>query len=888
MAALRRAFPLALILAACNDGGPGTAVDLDLGSRHGAAPGIQPSSPSARALPLGALRPGQTRLVDLSPRYVFEYVGDETLRYVIDVSHPDVAAGLVRVEEETTGSVPMAAAGLTYRDAGGQVQTARWFATNVPTTVHAAAQGDTLTLTFEDDIDGGKTREVTIRLAGKALEVRLRDAREETAGASAFAGLTVGPMRSTPEPRDLRLPYMLATPVTRFTSPGGERVFASVQPDWTRSNGGRAIVAGYDDVTVTADGIDSGAEVRYPLNSAGVMNAPVDETVFVVVTRQLEDTFPETEAERSPYHDVLAGKTTALLSRNEVPWSAKAEHVEQLRSFGMDQLAIYDFYWWSESTQGTTPGGAQVQSHVWVPALDEPGCLAFSQRVREAGFLLGFYTLQGIQPSQPFHEPSDAVRSWQQVDLLRISPSRAFSHSLREDSEIKARYGSSFGFYDIWGHEHPTVVVDFDALNPDKAKTMGEAVAEKRRLFRQMQEIHEGPVLSEGGGAHNSFLGQSELLVAGFCDSVQSSFSTGAGADLQLLDPDDPFTPENWWVVPDYSLRVLKRLQVNHGMGFYDRFIHTAMTPLADSVLDRYRLYEITYGHSSFFQTTGPIDGTSPGQPNNRLWHADMVKEYYAMQGLQREYLTAAPLEIGYESGGQFVSASDLVKASDHPLGPLEDLRDPRIRVVYDNGLVVWLNHGPTPWPGVVVDDMVLTLPEDGYAAHNPASGLTAFSAIVTAPAALATPGRIDYAHTPGRHDMFDGRGALATFRGLEADPSARALAVRNHVRGLTLVEAPDRSIQVTQGPAPALVGLGVVGQTELAAGERARLRAIGVREGGVEEEVSHVLGRWGSDDPAVAVVNGAGVVTARAPGEARVTFRVDGGPSATHRVRVR
>lgn len=875
-------------LVGCNDGGSGGTGSTNpvvMAQRNHPAPpaAFAPAPLNARIIPLGATRAGATRLIDLAPRYVFEYDGDERIRYAIDTGHPDVAAGLLRIEEETTGSLPLFDAGLLYRDAQGVTQSPRWFRTNSGSTLATEVDGETLRLNYTGTLDGGTSHVYEIKLAGKSLEVRAYDAQQEVSGTAAFAGLAFGAHGSLGAPQDLRVPFMISTPVTKFQDPSGEGAFLAVQPDAARSNSGRLRLKEYDGVTVTSDSIDSAPEILYPLHSRGDMNAPVDETFFLTVSRKIEDTFTETEATPSPYRDLLAGRTTALFSRIQANWADKKAHVEQLKSFGMDQMAVYDFFWWSESTQSFGPGStAQPQTHIWAPAVDEPGCITFSETAKQIGFMHALYTLQGMNEDQPFHVSSDSVRNWQQADLLRISPTRAMSHSLREDTKIRERYGTTFAFYDVWGHEHPYVATDFDADVPDKAKTVGETLAQKRAFYRQMQEIHAGPVLSEGSGAENRVKRQFELLSAGFCDSVQASITTGAEADLEDIPADDPLLPENWWVMPDYSLRVLNRTQVNHGMGFYDRFLRVLQTPLSSGRLDRYRLYEITYGHSSFFQTTGPINGVEPGQLNNRLYFGSMIKEYYMMQALQREYLTAPIDAIEYLDGGTYRTASDILRNSTNPGGALEDLRDPRIRLTYGNGLRIWLNHGEAPWEGINAAGRTFTIPGDGFVASHPATGLLAFSAIPTAPQALSTPTRIDYALAPGWYEMFDGRGSVEGYGDISTPQGINGLAVKNLASGVELHEEADRSIVTSDSPAPALESIAILGQRMMAPGQRTLLRPIGIYGGGVEQEFSHVLGTWESSAPSVIAVNSGGVITASAPGQATIRFRTGDGVSGS------
>ena len=862
----------ALLLGSC---GCGSNTGSESGATAGRRGGSAPTAFDARLLPCAAQAVGATRLINQDPVFKFEFVGDETLTYVIDTGHPDVLGGLLRVVEESTGVTAVSEAGMTYRDSTGELRQPDWLRQQASPHLTVSTSGDTLRLLYDDAIDGGHRRIVELRMMGKALQVHAFDPDGETNGMAGYAGFAFGLTESAGAPFDLRIPGMISTPVTLFKSSQGETAYVTVQFDWSLSNSGTHTVPTYSDVRSGPDWIDNSVDVHYPTNTDGRINAPVDETAWIVVTRNFEDTFPETEAEPSPYRDLLIDRTVTLFSRKHVTWQNKLELLRLFRDWGMDGMAFYDFYWWSASTFG--PGPGQPQSHTWFPALDEANFLTLTAFATEAGFLQGYYTLYGINATQPFHDPTDAVvTDGNGSQARRIAPRRAISHSQRDESAMRAAYDTSMSYPDVFGHQHPFVVVDYDAAVPDKGKTTAEVLVDKRRLLRQMQVLHDGPCLSEGSGALHRFNRQYELLSAGFVDSSQATINTGAQVDNQDLAIGDPLTPVEWWVIPDYSLRVLNRTSVPHGNGFYDRFFVTSPTPIAENLLDRYRLYEITYGHTSFFQTTAAVNGAQPGELNNRLWYADMVKEYYMLQALQAEYFDSPVASVLYEYNSNMVDAGTVLASSTHPGGPLEEFRHPRIRIEYEGGLVIHLNHGPADWTGIAAGGSLYTLPEDGWVAHNSSTGLLAFSAIPTDPAVSPQGSRIDYALAPNRYEMLDGRGVVPTFGGFDDPAQGLTLQVRNLVRNILVVEQPDRTLQATAGPAPALVSLRLEGPTLMRGGHEGLLKAVATYDNGSSQRISHLLGSWVSSDLSVATVSRSGVINALAAGTTRISFEAD------------
>ncbi len=841
-----------------------------------------PTPLNARFLPKGAQAEGTMVLVDLDPIYEFRYEGDETLVYRIDTSDANLQKGLLRVEETTLGVWPITQAGFSFRTSGGNIISPVQLAEGATVEFSKHVLGDSLVLQYRETYFGNHAKTYEIRGVGKALELHVFDANESTHALGNYAGFEFGPVEGADTPYDLRIPFMISTPVTRFSANDGNGAFVATQTDWSRSNSTVPAWPFLESVKTTASTIDRGAALEYAVNTAGSLNAPLDETIWILATRDLEATFPETEAIPSPYRKSLVGRTVGLFSRR-TPWDEQKQLVDLLDTWGMEHMAMYDFYWWSATLW---PFAGQEQTHQWTPAHNEFDFIPYSTHYRDLGYLFGCYTLYGSNPSQPMFTETDGIIDWSRTRLVRISPDRVITHSLREDTVMRTRYQTSMSFTDVWGMEHPAVVADHEVGQLDKAKTCSEALAAKRKVYRQMQEIHQGPCLSEGSGANNGVHRQFELLSAGFVDSTQSSINTGAGVDLQELTSNHPLTPENWWVMPDYALRVINRLQVNHGNGFYDRFFFNSQTPFPEGDLDHYRITEITYGHSSFFQTTGPINGTEVGEPNNRIFFADHIKEYYLMQALQREYLSSKVGEISYWKDGVFLDAEAILRTSNHPEGPMEEFRNPQIRIRYANGLELHLNHASTNW-AISSHGRDYILPENGWVGSNSNTGLLAFSAIPDHPKA-STPGiRIDYCKAPNWYELLDGRGAINEFDGTWNPNPEKLLYVRNHVRELTIEEGVRRRILVDQGIRPNITSLQLDGPNSYGVGDRAKLSPTATYSNGSSCEYSYLLGQWLSSQPLVAKVNSAGVVTGLSAGFSTITFKSQDGQSGQIEIRV-
>ncbi len=846
--------------------------------------GGAPRNPTdAGLIPVGSLAEGTTSAATTDGVvFHFTFEGDETLIYSIDTSDPDVQNGLLGVVEETTGAQPLAQAGMRYRSADGLVHPAPWLAGQAQVSLLSATlSSDLLSLEFSNLLPNGSERFHTfeVELIGKSLRIRVFDPSVGLDGTDNFAGFDLGPVEGVLDPVDLKLPYMISTPLAKFTSTvDGSEAFVTTQVDWSRSNAPEYNQPWtHSSVNVTENSISNSFSMRYGQSIQGGLMAPVDETVWVLVTRELSDAFPETEANPSPYRGTLEGRPVVLLSSSYTTWPEYLEQIELFDLWGMDNLAIYYFYWWSAAQPPPGSDPPQVPSHLWVPARDEALFLDLVARTSELGFLHGYYTLFAMNDEQEYHDPADAcVGSDGRANGM--APGKSLSHSLREDGEMRSRYDTSLSFSDVLGYRHPRKKIDYDASDTTRSKTISGVLADKRALFQQMQDLHEGPALSEGSIAN---IGSNfELLYAGFVDSTEAAVNAAGGAVAANLPVDDPYAPENWWVVPDYALQVTNRTQAPHSNGFYNRFFAgqpVGPFPLAEEKMDRYRIYSITYGKTGYFHSNGPINGQG-----NLMAYADMIKEYYLMAGLQQDYLGSTIDSVLYWDGGELRDLQTVLRDSTLD-NPLDALRDARIQESWQSGLVVYLNHGPEVWESIEAGGTSFTIPEDGWVAHNPNTGLFAFSAI---PAALATEEqRIDYALVPDRYEMLDGRGDPVSFGNLES--VAGWLVVDNQFRGTSVVEGSDGEVVAQQTSNPEIVALELQGPDGIQAGHLALLRPWATADTGAIQEFSYLLGTWQSSDPSVATVNRTGVVEALTAGSTEVTFTWQALVSPPHTVTV-
>ncbi|MEM7308446.1 MAG: hypothetical protein AAF682_17325 [Planctomycetota bacterium] len=817
---------------------------------------------SDRILYTGAFAPGATSVTVDGTVYSLKFVGDETIEYQIDIGHPDVATGLLRVYEKTSDSYPLTTGGPGFRSVDASTKGAQLLANFCTMTGHGVG-GNTVWVEYRDDFEGVHHRRHTFELVGKSLRIRLQSLDDNLDYVSNYNGFKAGPTGGTEDPRIVQMQGGLSTPLVLFQR-GDEHFFYGNQLDLFWSNASdwslhsaSTVVPGFSSIAFSYS-----TQNRYHHLTDGKLAGTLDDTLNIIVTSKVADALVTTTTPPSPYRSPLASKTVVLFSGPTATWPAYYNQMELFESWGMDNLAAYFFSWWSESDNGDSS---------YYPAKDPEYYADLHAFARSNGMLLGEYTMfwKNYYDSpgfSPYDMPLDGLGVPKGTTIAETARLR---HANRESRLLKEHYGSRLAFQDVLTYASPSKIAGEDSLdqNADSpwAKTMRRACIDRKRWLGSMQDVFQGPLLGEASIATQS--SNMEWLWMGYCDGVQRVINTDAGKQAVELPDGHPLAPTLWPVIPEYELRVFARTQANHGNGFYERFFSWAdgdvfdfdpgilTFPLPEAALDRYRAYELTYGHTSYFHSNGPIDG-----PGNYLRYADMIKEYYLVNALQRRYLSSPVREIRYLH-------DDLPKTFEEVLFETEttdSFVDPRIRIEFDNDLFLYVNHSAEDWL-VVVSGTPIKIPEDGFLAFQLGSPFMAFSAI---PAGAE--GRFDYCFAPGEYEMFDGRGVVAGFGGVQTVD--KRLAVHNFAKEILLSEDADGSVTTVAGAAPTLVGVYLaLGDDTLARGERTAVQATGVYSNGAIADLTPHLA-WSSSSPDTARVNGGGAVEALCPGQAQIS----------------
>ena len=120
-----------------------------------------------------------------------------------------------------------------------------------------------------------------------------------------------------------------------------------------------------------------------------------------------------------------------------------------------------------------------------------------------------------------------------------------------------------------------------DARAPG-AGTLAALLAGDTALWSYERKTHQGPVFGEGAN---------HWYYSGMLDGVEAQFGAG-------VFPAQPGTRAPLFV--DFDLKRIHPLQVNHGMGYYERWVSPGETISNTLTMDAYRMQEIAFGHAPF------------------------------------------------------------------------------------------------------------------------------------------------------------------------------------------------------------------------------------------------------------------------------------------------
>jgi hypothetical protein len=380
------------------------------------------------------------------------------------------------------------------------------------------------------------------------------------------------------------------------------------------------------------------------------------------VSGKIQDTFVTSTAAPSPYRSLLENRCVLMLGGST--WNSYSQLWAKLDEWGMDNIAGFCFFDWTAAADD--PPAGQNLGPDWWPAVDPTGFSGMMQAGAAKGYVLGAYNMYSVMaPGSPVYNASqiarrdDGTAKTTTAGLPLCSTTASGIHALSEATLLKNNAGASLAYLDVQTYATPTRGSDGDHIDQTTgsawAKTLRAACADQRAWMRTMQDTHQGPLLGEASITDPG--SNYEFLWGGYCDSTNRCLNTGTLKTPTQFENNRrgwAMTPTGWPVVPEIDWRVYAPLQVNFGNGFPERlfgftdgpgFLNpngSVIYPLTEAALDRYRVYELTFGKAALSLTNGIPNGIG-----NYTYHADLIKEYHMTNALQSRYTQAPPTVIG-------------------------------------------------------------------------------------------------------------------------------------------------------------------------------------------------------------------------------------------------
>ena len=422
-------------------------------------------------------------------------------------------------------------------------------------------------------------------------------------------------------------------------------------------------VSAFLDWTSTAASSVSDTVATYGALTGGSRNL-LQERIIFSAAWHMNEVLANIPNPPSPWLDHLGDKM--IVEIWDGPFSNMTAGVELLADQGITNCYVIVHDWQRSGYDNALPSHYPAGTN-WG---GEEAMLELVNMVRSNG--LGFALHENYvdyYPNYDFYNINDIsldsagnrVPAWYNpgtgIQSYALKPNAMIALASLQSPEIHSRYKTTATFLDVHSAVAPWFHVDFRAseVGAGKAQRVWEM---HRALWEYERATHEGPVFGEGGN---------HWYWSGSLDGVAAQFGTGwpenggTGAPLHV----------------DFNLLKVHPLQLNHGMGYYERWwptdyaaANTPQQPMA--MLDQYRMQQLVYGHAAF--RSGILSWSNVPA----AW-----LEYHLAVPVAERFATARPVQILYHFSGAWTNVTYTAK-----FGALNN----RVEIQYDNGLKLTAN----------------------------------------------------------------------------------------------------------------------------------------------------------------------------------------------------
>jgi hypothetical protein len=438
----------------------------------------------------------------------------------------------------------------------------------------------------------------------------------------------------------------------------------------------------------------------YAVNENGSPNS-LKDVWKVSVSKSILNVLPYPEHPASPYMSQLAGRL--FLDARNGSFSTISAQIENLGDFGIGHCVNLVADWQRFGVDNGYPAEYPAST-----LLGGDGPMqSIGAAARANSCMFGLYeNYTDYYPNYPGYTPAATMRNadgsqvlaWLNtttgIQSFAAKPGLFVPNAKTQSPLIHQNYGTNATFIDVNSSATPWWRVDED---PSASGSGSFATYRDGSigLWAYERGIEGGPVFGEG---------KYHWFWSGLLDGVEAQFgSESTPITNGLLAP----------LFVDFDLTRIHPLQVNYGMGYYDRWMPGGGTMTSTLALDAYRMQEVIFGHSPYL-----TDAFWPSVPRALL-------EQGLVGPVAGRYALQTPSAIAYMVNGAWGDASSAAIAGDFSLA----------QVTYPNGDEIVANSRPS-----TVTWNSLQIPQYGWAAKG--TGFLAYTALVGGLIA-------DYSQTP-------------------------------------------------------------------------------------------------------------------------------------------
>jgi hypothetical protein len=259
-------------------------------------------------------------------------------------------------------------------------------------------------------------------------------------------------------------------------------------------------------------------------------------------------------------------------------------------------------------------------------------------------------------------------------DYFHITkPSIARNDAGEWAGKLSYYYHPSWSYLDVHSAVNPSWYVDYDT-STEGAGLFRYVLQQYRKLPDTLRYYYHGPVEGEGWN-HFLYIGYFDDFEAGIHTTSESVNETLAGYKAPLL--------------VDFDLMKMHGRSALHGAGHWYAFVPDQSGMNRDTLL-MFIATELAYGHGGLLTKCYVFDYT--------IEHA--VLEYNHVLPMQQAYMNANPVSILYAYGNTppSLTASQYIKLHPNYWNINHSDFMGRVKVTYDNGVVVCVNRSSSNW----------------------------------------------------------------------------------------------------------------------------------------------------------------------------------------------